>query len=233
MVPEKYRLAAVGRFLIDAFERRRPGLSAWGPEVETALLAEAEVELLQMEKQCLELGVDDPPYWQKLRGAITAILLPRYAQLARAELALARREYDLWRGGDLLARLAYAGSGLVIGGLMVAIPWIPVYEKWVPWALFVLGPFIPDAQLWWYRRRHQKRLDAVVADLAKADASLELYRPLSELQRTFGEPFSIPSPETPVAREPLAAPEPPAPAAPPSEEVPAPGASLGQRSRTQ
>ncbi|MBS2025540.1 MAG: hypothetical protein JST92_24340 [Deltaproteobacteria bacterium] len=195
MVPEKYRLAAVGRFLLDAFERRRPGLAAWTPEVEQALLAEAEAELVQMEKQCKELGLNDPEYWGKVRAAIQAVLLPRYAQLARNEIALTRRDYDLWRGGDLVARLAYAGVGLVLGAAAVAIPWIPVTEKWVPWALFLVGPLLPDAQLWFYRRRYQKRVDELVNDLARADLALDTYRPLSELQRSIGEPGLMQAPD--------------------------------------
>lgn len=193
MVPEKYRLENIGRFLLEAFERRRPALEAWTPAVGQELRAEAERELLQMERQCVELGVDDPPYWLRARGALDAVLLPRYAALAREELALSKRDYGLWRGGDLVARLAFAGVGLVLGGLAVAIPWIPVTEKWVPWALFVAGPFLPDAYFWWYRRRYRKRLEALVEDLARAGDSLDTYRPLSELQRALGEPGSFES----------------------------------------
>jgi len=79
MVPEKYGLAAIGRFLIEQFELRRPGIKEWTPEVERSLRRDAEQELLQMERQLTELGVDDPPYWQRVRGALDDILLPRYA----------------------------------------------------------------------------------------------------------------------------------------------------------
>ena len=37
MVPEKYRLAAVGRFLLDQFELRRPGIREWTPQIEASL----------------------------------------------------------------------------------------------------------------------------------------------------------------------------------------------------
>jgi len=72
------------------------------------------------------------------------------------------------------------------GALMVWIPWIPVYEKWVPWALFVLGPFLPDAYLWWYRRKHEKKLEALVEDLAREAETLDAYRPLSEIHEALG-----------------------------------------------
>ena len=187
MVPGKYRLENVGRFLIESFERRRPALQAWTPAVEDQLRAEGEAELVQMERQCRELGIDDPEYWLKARGALQAVLLPRYAALAREEIALSKNDYGLWRGGDLIARAAFAIVGLVLGALAVEIPWIPVSEKWVPWALFIAGPFLPDVYFWWYRRRHQKKIDALVRDLARAGNSMESYRPLSELQRTLGD----------------------------------------------
>ena len=139
-----------------------------------------------MEQQCRELGVDDPPHWQRARAVVQDALLPRYARLAEAENAAAARDYGMWRGGDLVARASFALCGLVLGAIAVAVPWIPVQEKWVPWALFVLGPFLPDAYSWWYRRQHRKRLGALVADLAREGATLEAYRPLSEVQQSLG-----------------------------------------------
>ena len=38
-----------------------------------------------------------------------------------------------------------------------------------------------------YRKRNERRLQALVDDLGKADLSLDTYRPLSELQRALGE----------------------------------------------
>jgi hypothetical protein len=125
---------------------------------------------------------------------VDQVLLPRYARLAEQENALAAREYGLWRGGDLVARGAFALAGLVLGAAMVAIPWIPIYEKWFPWALFILGPFIPDAYVFWYRRKHAKKLDQLVVDLAREGATLDAYRPLSEVQRSLG--FDAPAEPT-------------------------------------
>src|SRR2546428_427133 len=58
MVPEKYRLAAVGRFLLEQFELRRPGIRDWSPRAEASLRQEAESELQLMEQQ-LEALVGD------------------------------------------------------------------------------------------------------------------------------------------------------------------------------
>jgi cytochrome P450 len=186
MVPEKYSLAAIAQHLLALFEVRRPGIRRWDAGALERLRQEAESALQQMEQQCRELGIDDPPHWQRARAVVGDALLPRYGQLAEAENEAASREYGMWRGGDLVARAAFALCGLVLGAIAVAVPWIPVQEKWVPWALFVLGPFLPDAYSWWYRRRYRRLLDALVLDLAREGATLDAYRPLSEVQQSLG-----------------------------------------------
>jgi hypothetical protein len=186
MVPAKYGLAAIGRHLVSLFEVRRPAVARFDGEALALFRREAEEALAQMEKQSQELGVDVPRHWSRARAVVESVLLPRYLALAKVENEAAARDYGLWRGGDLVARGAFALVGLVLGALMVWIPWIPVYEKWVPWALFVLGPFLPDAYLWWYRRKHEKKLEVLVADLAREGETLDAYRPLSEVHEALG-----------------------------------------------
>lgn len=185
MVPEKYGLAAIGSFLLQQFELRRPGLKEWTPQVEASLRQQAEAELLQMERQLKELEIDDPQYWQRVRRVLDEILLPRYAKLATDEIALAARDYGIWRGGDLVARGTFALVGFILGIIAVELPWIPVYEKWFPALLLLFGPVFPDLALWWYRQRYRRRLEELVRDLAKAGETLETYRPLSELTRAL------------------------------------------------
>ena len=186
MVPAKYGLAAIGEHLVSLFEVRRPAIARFDGEAAALLLREADEALAQMEKQSRELGVDVPRHWKQAREVVGSVLVPRYLALAKAENEAAAKEYGLWRGGDLIARGAFALLGLVLGALMVWIPWIPVYEKWVPWALFILGPFLPDAYLWWYRRKYENKLHALVADLAREGETLEAYRPLSEVHEALG-----------------------------------------------
>ena len=186
MVPEKYRLAAVGQFLLEQFELRRPGFHEWSPALEAGLRQEAEGELQLMEKQLRELGMDDPAYWQRVRRALDEILLPRYAALAASEIDLAKRDYGIWRGGDLVARATFALAGFVLGIVCVEVPYIPIQAKWFPALLLVLGPLFPDAVMWLHRRRWRKKLLALVEDLQRASATLDTYRPLSELTESLG-----------------------------------------------
>src|ERR1700693_4413672 len=104
MVPEKYRLPAVGHFLLEQFELRRPGFREWSPTVEASLRKDAEGELQVMEKQLRELGIDDAGYWQRVRRALDEILVPRYAALASSEIELAKRDYGTGGGGGPVAR---------------------------------------------------------------------------------------------------------------------------------
>ncbi len=202
MVPEKYRLAAIGRFLIDQFELRRPGLKEWTPQVEASFREQAEAELLQMQRQLREMGIDDAQYWPRVRRALDQILLPRYAKLTTEEIALAKRHYGIWRGGDLVARGTFALVGFVLGIIAVEIPYIPVYEKWFPALLLVGGPMFPEMVMWWYRWRFRRKLSDLIRDLGKASETLETYRPLSELTRALEmDPDLAEAPAVPAGRE--------------------------------
>jgi hypothetical protein len=201
MVPEKYRLPAVGRFLLEQFELRRPGVREWSPAVEASLRKDAEGELQLMEKQLREMGIDDAGYWQRVRRALDEILVPRYAALAIGEIDLAKRDYGIWRGGDLIARASFALAGFVLGIICVEVPYIPIQAKWFPALLLVLGPLFPDAVMWLHRRRWRQRLVALVEDLRHASETLDTYRPLSELTHALEMPSGLAEAPPIAARE--------------------------------
>jgi hypothetical protein len=185
MVPGKYGLAAVGRYLIEQFELRRPGLREWTPQFEASLREQAEAEIVQMERQLKELEIDDPQYWQRVRRVIDEIILPRYAKVVTDQLALEKREYGLWRGGDLVARGTYAVAGFILGIIAVEVPYIPIYAKWFPAVTLIAGPLLPDLVVGWYRLKYRRKLNGIVRDLGKVTQTLDTYRPLSELTQSM------------------------------------------------
>ncbi len=71
--------------------------------------------------------------------------------------------------------------GLVVGGLCVAAPFIPIWEKWFPFALAVAAWWLPDAQAAWHRRRYAGRLGAIVRDVGLRQPALEARVSLAEL----------------------------------------------------
>lgn len=191
MVPEKYRLAAVGRYLLEQFELRRPGIREWTPEIEASMRQQAEAELQQMERQLRELEIDDPQYWQRVRRVVDEIILPRYAKIVTDELALARREYGIWRGGDLVARGTFAVAGFILGIIAVEVPYIPIEAKWFPAVTLLAGPLFPDIVMGWYRWRYRRKLEEIVVDLAKVSGTLDTYRPLSELTQAMRSEIAL------------------------------------------
>lgn len=191
MVPEKYSLAAVGKYLLEQFELRRPGVREWTPELEASLRAQAEAEIAQMEKQLHELEIDDTGYWQRVRRVVDDIILPRYAKIVTDELLLEKREYGLWRGGDLVARGTYALAGFILGIIAVEVPYIPIYAKWFPAVTLLAGPLLPDVVTGWYRFRYRRKLAGIVSDLGKVSQTLDTYRPLSELTQSMNAQVAL------------------------------------------
>ena len=200
MYPDKYRLGFVARFIAAALERKLPAYPAWSQAAEDELTTLALAELAAVKRQFAEVA-EDADYLVAMDRAIREILLPRYFTEAKRELAAAARDYGTWRGGDLVARAAYAGAGLATGLVAVWLPnsLVPIESFFFPLALFALGPFFPDVQVWYAKRRHRKRLEQIARDLDQAETQLDLYRPLSSL----GEPAPVPrreaAPEAPAA----------------------------------
>ena len=197
MYPDKYRLGFVARYVMAALERKLPAYPAWTASVQLELTEVALAELAAVKRQFAEVA-DDPAHLAALDRAVHEVLLPRYFTEAQRELAASAKDYGAWRGGDLVARATYAGVGLGLGLVAVWLPnsLVPIESFLFPLALFALGPFFPDVQIWYARRRHKQLLEAIAQDLDAAETQVDLYRPLDAV----GE---MPSRE-PAASEPAA-----------------------------
>jgi hypothetical protein len=149
-------------------ERHRTGIVT----DEQKVRAEVRVALERIERAYVDAELPRP-YLAALVAELESALPPRWLAVARPFTALETRGFGIWRGGDLVARIVYLFAGLVIGGLCVAAPFIPIWEKWFPFALAIAGWWLPDAQAWYQRRRHARRLGEIVRDLAGAQASLD------------------------------------------------------------
>lgn len=178
MYPDRYRLPSLTAHVLSLLENRREGVTEWSADAEARLSAVAKEALDEAGRQFAELA-DDPPYWRKLEQTVLTAVLPRYFKLAREEHELEQRKYDLWRGGDLISRVAYGAGGLV-AALIVWRTAIPDYLEPLPLAFFVLGPLLPDLQTWFARRRYTGKLRDVVTSMAEETALREQYRPLME-----------------------------------------------------
>jgi hypothetical protein len=167
MVPE-YGAETVSRDILTGLERRRATLVGDAD----ATQAEVATALAEARARYDEAGLP-ASYFEALAGEITRDLGPRWRALAAPFTALERRDFSLWRGGDLIARVVYVLTGLVVGGFCVWAPFIPIWEKWFPIALAVAAFWLPDAQVAWQRGRYARRLGDVVRDFARLQPRLE------------------------------------------------------------
>lgn len=180
MYPDRFRLPFLAGVLIAAAERRRPGLGPWSLQVEEQLRHAFDSELEEVRRSFLE-SFDDPAWFTRVEEKIEEVALPRYLVEARRQTDLEQGGYGLWRGGDLLSRIVWGLGGFFLGVFLVKAPFIPIPTSWdlLAFAMLLLCPFVPDAQIALLKRRHRHALRAIVEDLREAEAKLELYQPLS------------------------------------------------------
>jgi hypothetical protein len=177
MYPEAFRLPQVSEHVLAWLERRRPGFGEWTDAVEVALRAEARLALDDVARRFAEVAVDET-YGARLEHSVLTVALPRYVQLAREHHALQRRQYGLWRGGDLVSRAVYTLTGIVLAAV-IAVTRVPKWLEPLPFAFILLGPFLPDLQQSFFERRYRRRLATLVADMHGEQHQLETYQPLT------------------------------------------------------
>jgi hypothetical protein len=149
-------------------ERRRPAIAAdearTRAEVDAALVPIAEA-----------YAADELPraYLDALTAEIRDTVPARWRAEAERFTALERRDFGLWRGGDPVARLSYVLAGLVLGGLIVAAPFIPIWDKAFPFVLAAAAWWLPSAQRGWQRRRYARALGDLARTVGTAQARLD------------------------------------------------------------
>lgn len=169
--------------VIGHLERRREILANDAAGVE----AEIRRALVPMREEYLACELP-PAYFDALERELVASLPAKWRAAAAPFTALEKRAFGAWREGDVVARLTYVFAGLTIGGLCVWLPFIPIWEKWFPFALATLGWWLPDAQARWHRRRYARRLGALVQQLGAAQPALDRYMTIQELSPPAQEP---------------------------------------------
>jgi hypothetical protein len=179
MYSERFSLPFIAGVAMDAAERVRPGLGPWSDAVREQLRALFVRELEDIKPRFQELFHDED-YWRRVEHTVLNECFPRYAALAQQRSTAEATQYGIWRGGDLLARGAFALGGLVVGAAMVYLPFIPIPRTWEFVILLTMfgAPFIPDAQIAFAERRFRNAHAAILADVQRAQEVDRLYEPL-------------------------------------------------------
>jgi hypothetical protein len=165
---EEFSAQRVALDVLAHLERRRLDIAFDEAKVRTAV-QEALVPIRRA-YQDAELPA---AYLLALEREIEATVPSRWQTLARSFTSLEQRDFGLWRGGDVVARITYLFAGLAIGGLCVELPFIPIWEKWFPFALAIGAFWLPNLQSFWLRRRYARALGALARDLGSAQKTLE------------------------------------------------------------
>ncbi len=170
-------LGALTASLLADLERLRPGLPPTATEAEISEQCRARAELrlpeLYAEYQG-ELDADAQAQLTLYRREVEQLLIPRYAKLAAEQN---RQERSQTRGA-VYNRLAYAALFFALGLFIVWAPFIPIWEKWLPFAFAVvaplLAPWLPNLHGALQQRQHQLRLGLLHMDLDEAGKTLPL-----------------------------------------------------------
>jgi hypothetical protein len=166
----------MSRELIARLERRRAALAGDAEATSTEIASGIAEARARYQEEALPMA-----YFDALARELAPGIGERWRRVAAPYTALEGRGFGLWRGGDLVARLAFLFGGLVLGGICVELPFIPIWEKWFPFALAVGGFFLPDAQMRWQRRRYARQLGEIVREFSALQPKLEAAVKLGDL----------------------------------------------------
>jgi hypothetical protein len=187
-----YDYAQVVYVVLQECEHRRRGFeeASFDKEVRSC----AAEKLAEIKAAYDEFG-GSAAYWEALEKEVDEVVLPQYIAAAREMTELEQNGFDIWRGGDLNARLVFALIGLIIGSILIALPFIPIFEEMFAFALTAGGFVYPDLRRFMIERRYMKVLNRLVTDSAHYQENGRLHYMTSEgIKKAFepGDPRRLP-----------------------------------------
>lgn len=179
----EYDFGSVVFAVLQECEHRRRAIAH--DELEHALAATSKEKLAQIKRAYDEFG-GSAGYWEALEKEVLFAALPQYTLEAEKMNELERTGYGVWRSGDVAARFAFALLGLIIGSIIIALPFIPIVETMFAFALAVGGFLYPDIQRYVQERRHATVMNRLVADSASYQGNARLhYMTMDEIRSSF------------------------------------------------
>jgi hypothetical protein len=145
-------------------EHRRRGLLE--KDEQRKLMEIAREKLAEIHQSYVESG-GGPSYWKELEQEVLDNAMPQYATAALEQTRLERSNYDLWRGGDAVARGALCLGGLALGGAMLAARFIPVTVDAFAFVLAGGGFFWPEIKRMVADYRHSRFLNKLIVQAEK------------------------------------------------------------------
>ena len=172
-------------------EHQRRGLAA--DEAGEKLLEIARRKLAEIRESYEECG-GTAPYWADLEREVLETSMPQYIPAAIEQTRLEASSYDVWRRGDPVARALFALLGLALGGLIIAIPWIPIFEDAFAFLLALGGLLYPEIRKTAFDYRHSHLLNKLIARAEKYQYDSRIhYTSSAKLEAELGAPLASPT----------------------------------------
>lgn len=179
----EYDFGSVVFVVLGECEHRRRSFD--DDELEFQLMETAKTKLKKIKAAYDEFG-GSPAYWQALQTEVLETAMPQYIQAAGEMNALERNKFGLWRGGDPAARAVFGLGGLLIGSILIALPFVPVFEAMFAFALAAAGVLYPEIKRYTHERRHYKVLNRLVTDAAAYQQNARLhYMTTTDIRQSF------------------------------------------------
>jgi len=143
-------------------------------EAHGRLIETARRKLAEIRESYVENG-GTPGYWEELEREVLETSLPAYIPDAIEQTRLEKSGYDVWRRGDAAARALFALGGLTLGGLIVAAPFIPIWEDAFAFVLAVGGLLYPEIKQLVADFRHSRLLNRMIAEAEKYQKNTRIH----------------------------------------------------------
>ena len=179
----EYDFGSVVFVVLGECEHRRRGFER--DELEFRLMEAAKAKLKKIRQAYDEFG-GSPAYWQALEKEVLQTAMPQYIKAAEQMNELERKSFGVWREGDPAARTVFGIGGLVVGGIVKALPFVPTLENIFVFALAVAGFLYPDLKRYTHERRHVRTLNRLVAEAAAYQQNARLhYMTTTDIRESF------------------------------------------------
>lgn len=130
-------------------------------EAEKGLLDVARKKLDEVRESYEEAG-GSQPYWEDLEREVLNTAMPQYIARAVEQTRLEKDGYDVWRGGDPAARATFGLLGLVLGAIIILIPWIPIFEDAFAFLLAAFGFLYPEVKKGYFDYLYSRFLNRLI-----------------------------------------------------------------------
>ena len=134
----------------------------------------AKEKLAKIKEAYDEFG-GSPAYWKVLQREVIDTAMPQCIQAAGEMNALERSKFGIWRGADPASRIVFAIGGLLVGGIVIALPFFPIVERVFALGLGGLGLFYPELKRYTHERRHFRVLNRLVTEAAQYQQNAKLH----------------------------------------------------------